>query len=336
VAKTVLCLLLAGSLLAGCGDRIEEFGGPTMGSHYSLKYLAGEGTPGPAALKAEVEGLLAEVDRQMSTWRGDSDLSEFNRLPAGSCRAMPQPVLDLVRFGGELNADSEGAFDLTLEPLLDLWGFGPQSRGEQLPSAEQIAEARQRIGHRHLRVDGEQLCKDVAVQLDLNSIAAGYTVERIAARLAELGVRSYLLDVTGEVRAAGQKPGGLPWRIAIEAPRDDRQVAQKVLALDGLGVSTSGDYRNYFEKDGKRYSHTLDPHSGAPITHRLASVTVVDPSTLRADGLSTLLMVLGPERGYVFAERRDIAAFFVIRSDNGFASRATAAFERRFGAGETP
>jgi thiamine biosynthesis lipoprotein len=249
---------------------------------------------------------------------------------------MPAAVLELVRFGGELSEQSEGAFDLTLEPLLDLWGFGPQSRGEQVPSTEQIAEVRQRTGHHHLRSEGDQLCKDAAVQLDLNSIAAGYTVDRIAARLAELGVNSYLLDVTGEVRAAGQKPDGSPWRIAIEAPRDDRQVAQKVLPLDGLGVSTSGDYRNYFERDGKRYSHTLDPHSGAPVTHRLASVTVVDPSTLRADGLSTLLMVLGPERGYAFAERRDIAAFFVVRSDNGFDSRATPAFERRFGAGETP
>jgi thiamine biosynthesis lipoprotein len=336
VVKPALFVLLASVLLAGCGEKVEEFGGPTMGSHYSLKYVAGEGTPGPAALKAEVEGLLVEVDWQMSTWRADSDLSEFNRLPAGSCRQMPAAVLELVRFGGELSEQSEGAFDLTLEPLLDLWGFGPQSRGEQVPSTEQIAEVRQRTGHHHLRSEGDQLCKDAAVQLDLNSIAAGYTVDRIAARLAELGVNSYLLDVTGEVRAAGQKPDGSPWRIAIEAPRDDRQVAQKVLPLDGLGVSTSGDYRNYFERDGKRYSHTLDPHSGAPVTHRLASVTVVDPSTLRADGLSTLLMVLGPERGYAFAERRDIAAFFVVRSDNGFDSRATPAFERRFGAGETP
>lgn len=328
-------MLLAG-LLAGCGEKIEEFGGPTMGSHYSLKYLAGEGTPEPAALKAVVDGLLAEVDQQMSTWRTDSDISQFNRLPAHSCRAMPAAVLELVRAGDELSRESDGAFDLTLEPLLDLWGFGPQSRGEQVPSTEALAEARQRIGHQHLQIGEQRLCKDAAVQLDLNSIAAGYTVDRIAARLAELGVTSYLLDVTGEVRAAGRKPDGAPWRIAIEAPRDDRQVAQKVLALDGLGVSTSGDYRNYFEEGGRRYSHTLDPQTGTPITHRLASVTVVDPSTLRADGLSTLLMVLGPERGYAFAERADIAAFFVTRTDQGFATRATPAFTRRFGEGESP
>ncbi|HSX71750.1 MAG TPA: FAD:protein FMN transferase [Pseudomonas sp.] len=336
MVRSVACLLLASVLLAGCGEKIEEFGGPTMGSHYSLKYLAGEGTPSPQALKAEVDGLLAEVDAQMSTWRADSDLSQFNRLPAGSCRAMPASVLELVRFGETLSGKSEGAFDLTLEPLLDLWGFGPKSRGEAVPSAEQIAAVQSNVGHRHLRIEGTQLCKDAAVEVDLNSVAAGYTVDRIAARLAELGVSSYLLDVTGELRAAGRKPDGSPWRIAIEAPRDDRQVAQKVLELDGVGVSTSGDYRNYFERDGRRYSHTLDPRSGAPISHRLASVTVVDSSTLRADGLSTLLMVLGPENGYAFAEREAIAAFFVTRTDRGFATRATPAFERRFGEGERP
>lgn len=329
-------LLLLAGLLAGCGEKIEEFGGPTMGSHYSLKYLAGEGTPAPAALKAEVDSLLAEVDQQMSTWRTDSDISQFNRLPAHSCRVMPAAVLELVRAGDELSRESDGAFDLTLQPLLDLWGFGAQSRGERIPSAEEIAAARERTGHQHLRIDGQQLCKDAAVQLDLNSIAAGYTVERIAKRLGELGVSSYLLDVTGEVRAAGRKPDGAPWRIAIEAPRDDQQVAQKVLRLDGLGVSTSGDYRNYFEAGGRRYSHTLDPQTGAPISHRLASVTVVDPSTLRADGLSTVLMVLGPERGYAFAEQAEVAAFFVTRTDQGFATRATPAFARRFGEGDSP
>lgn len=336
MARTALCLLLASALLAGCGEKIEEFGGPTMGSHYSLKYLAGEGSPEPAALKAEVEALLTQVDQQMSTWRSDSDLSKFNRLPAGSCRVMPDAVLALVRRGEQLFRDSDGAFDLTVSPLLELWGFGPQSRGERVPTAEEITAAQATVGHRHLRIEGQQLCKSAAVHLDFNSLAAGYTVDLIAARLAERAVSSYLLDVTGEIKAVGRKPDGSPWRIAIEAPRDDQQVAQKVLSLDGLGVSTSGDYRNYFERDGQRYSHTLDPQTGAPITHRLAAVTVVDASTLRADGLSTLLMVLGPERGFAYAEQAGIAAFFVTRTDKGFATRATPAFERRFAEGVNP
>ncbi len=329
-----ICLLLASVLLAGCGEKIEEFGGPTMGSHYSLKYVAGEGAPEPAALKAEVETLLTQVDQQMSTWRGDSDLSEFNRLPAGSCRVMPAPVLELVRFGEQLSHDSDGAFDLTVSPLLDLWGFGPQSRGERVPTVDEIASVQANVGHRYLRIEGQKLCKDAAVQLSLDSLGAGYSVDLIAARLNVLGVSSYLLDITGEIKAAGRKPDGTPWRIAIEAPRDDQQVAQKVIALDGLGVSTSGDYRNYFEQDGRRYSHTLDPQAGRPISHRLASVTVIDPSAQRADGLSTLLMVLGPERGMAFAEREQIAAFFVTRQADGFVTHSSPAFARQFDGGQ--
>jgi len=293
--------------------------------------VASKQTPAPAKVQAQVEQLLREVDEQMSTWRADSAISRFNALPADSCAPMPLPVLALVTFGERLARDSDGAFDLTVEPLMNLWGFGPQSRAQQVPSAEQIAAARQRVGYQHLRVDGQQLCKDIALQVDLNSIAAGYTVDRIAMQLGKLGIRSYLLDVTGELKAAGKKPDGSAWKIAVEAPREDVRQAQQVLTLDGWGVSTSGDYHNYFERDGQRYSHTLDPHTGAPITHRLAEVTVLDPSALRADGLSTLLMVLGPERGYAFAQERGIAALFVSRTDTGFSAKASDAFSRHFG-----
>ncbi len=325
--------------LAGCqfSDPLESFGGPTMGSTYSVKYVRGDGVADAQALQAGVEAILAEVDQQMSTYRDDSLIEQFNRAPAGTCQAMPADVLELVRLGEGLSLQSDGAFDLTIEPLLNLWGFGPQSRGEQVPSAEAIAEARQRVGHRHLRIDGEQLCKDAKVQVDFNSVAAGHAVDRIAAWLEQQGVASYLVEATGELKARGRKPDGTPWRIAIEAPRDDQRVAQKVLALDGYGVSTSGDYRNYFEENGRRYSHTLDPRSGAPITHRLAAVTVLHPKALLADGLSTLLMVLGPEEGVRWAERQGIAAFFVTREDEGYVTHATKAFDALTAAqGERP
>jgi thiamine biosynthesis lipoprotein len=266
----------------------------------------------------------------MSTYRADSEVERFNALPAGSCMALPAPMLELVSFAGDLSRDSAGAFDLTVEPLLNLWGFGPQSRGDQVPSAEAIAGAKADVGQQHLSSRGSELCKDAAVQLDFNSIAAGYAVDRVVARLGELGVRSALVEITGELKAIGRKPDGAPWRIAIEAPRDDRQVAQQVIRLDGLGVSTSGDYRNYFVKDGKRYSHTLNPETGAPISHNLAAVTVVDESALRADGLSTLLMVLGPEEGAAFAERHGIAALFVTRESDGFRSRGSSRFHELF------
>jgi thiamine biosynthesis lipoprotein len=331
VVKPLSFLLLGVLTLSGCGEQIAEFGGPTMGSSYSVKYLPGAEGPSVAQAQAATEAILAEVDEQLSTYRADSFISQFNAMPANSCQVMPAEVLALVVFAEQLSKQSGGAFDLTVEPLLNLWGFGPQASDEQLPTAVQIAAVRARVGYQHLRIDGLQLCKDAPVEVDFNSLAAGYAVDRIAARLLELGVSSYLVEATGELRAQGKKPDGSAWRIAIEAPLEHQQVAEKILALDGYGVSTSGDYHNYFERDGLRYSHSLDPQTGAPIRHGLAQVTVVDASVQRADALSTLLMVLGPERGLQFVEREGIAALFVQRSAQGFISRASSAFTRQFG-----
>lgn len=318
----------ATALLAGCGgERMESISGPTMGSTYSVQYVRRANGPAASVVKNEVEAILAEVDRQMSTYRSDSDIERFNDLPANSCQSMPEPVLQLVSVAEQLSRDSDGAFDLTVEPLLNLWGFGPQGREEKVPSAVELAQVQQRVGHGHLHIDAGQLCKDAAVEVDFNSIAAGYAVDRIAARLVQLGVDSFLAEATGELKAVGRKADGSPWRIALEEPRDDRQVAQRVIALDGYGVSTSGDYRNYFEQDGQRYSHTFDARIGRPINHRLASVTVIHPSALMADGLSTLLLILGPEAGWDYAEKHRIAAFFVMRADTGFVTRSNPAFD---------
>lgn len=319
--------------LSGCGngDSMESFGGPTMGSTYSIKYLRHAGLPAPTEVRVQVEKILAEVDQQMSTYRSDSDIERFNSLPANRCQKMPAPILKLVRVGERLSEQSEGSFDLTLEPLLNLWGFGPQARNEKVPSAQALAEVRPRVGYQHLRIDGDQLCKDAAVEVDFNSIAAGYAVDTIAAKLEAMGIHNYLAEATGELKAAGKKLDGSSWRIALEEPRDDQQVAERIIAVDGYGVSTSGDYRNYFEQDGRRYSHTFDARAGAPVSHTLASVTVIHPSALMADGLSTLLLILGPERGWDYAEKHDIGAFFVIRADTGFVIRTNQAFERLSG-----
>ncbi|HHX33975.1 MAG TPA: FAD:protein FMN transferase [Gammaproteobacteria bacterium] len=326
--------------LSGCesnAERIEVLSGPTMGSTYTVKYVSSSSTPAADAVGVELQRILDEVDRQMSTYRLDSDIARFNQAPANTCMNMPQPVLDLVQYGYELAQISDGAFDLTLGPLLDVWGFGPQSRAKSVPSAEDIAAAKAQTGYQHVRVVEGQLCKDAAVQIDLNSIAAGYTVDRISQRFVELKIDSYMIEVTGELIAAGRKPDGSPWRIALEQPLGDGQrVIQRILELDGYGVNTSGDYRNYFEENGVRFSHTLDPKVGAPISHRLASVTVIDRSTLHADGLGTLLLVLGPDRGLAFAEEHKIAAFFVMRDDDaGFVTQVSSEFSRMFPEGGT-
>ncbi|ANI59520.1 thiamine biosynthesis lipoprotein [Pseudomonas frederiksbergensis] len=320
-------------ILSGCGngDSLERFDGPTMGSSYSIQYVRHAGLPAPAEVRVQVEKILSDVDRQMSTYRSDSDIERFNNLPANHCQTMPAPILELVRVGERLSLQSDGSYDLTVEPLLNLWGFGPQAREEKVPSAEALAEVQQRVGHNHLRIEGDQLCKDAAVEVDFNSIAAGYAVDTIAAELEALGIHDYLAEATGELKAVGKKLDGSPWRIALEEPRDDQQVAERIIAVDGYGVSTSGDYRNYFEQGGRRYSHTFDARTGTPVLHTLASVTVIHPSALMADGLSTLLLILGPERGWDYAQTHDIAAFFVIRADTGFVTRTNQAFERLAG-----
>ncbi|WP_339530486.1 FAD:protein FMN transferase [Pseudomonas mucidolens] len=323
-----LCWALV--ILAGCGngESLERFAGPTMGSTYSIKYIRTPGGPAPGDVQPQVEAILDEVDRQLSTYRSDSDIERFNDLPANSCQSMPEAVLRLVRAGEQLSQASGGAFDLTVEPLLNLWGFGPQARAVNVPDPAMLAAARQRVGHQHVRIEGDRLCKEAAVQVDFNSIAAGYAVDRIAERFHQLGIRRYLVEATGELKAAGRKLDGSPWRVALEEPRDDLQVAERIIAVDGFAVSTSGDYRNYFQQEGRRYSHTLDARTGAPITHALASVSVLAPSALMADGLSSLLLILGPRQGWEYAEKQRIAAFFVMREGTGFVTRSNKAFEQ--------
>lgn len=302
-------LVLIGTLSAcGNGDSMESFGGPTMGSTYSIKYKRHAGLPAPADVQAEVERILAEVDRQLSTYRSDSDIEQFNALPANHCRVMPASVLQLVRVGEQLSMQSAGAFDLTVEPLLDLWGFGPQAREEKSPLPRRWPRCAN-VSVTIICALTATSCKDAAVEVDFNSIAAGYAVDTIAAKLDALGIHDYLAEATGELKAAGRKADGTAWRIALEEPRDDQQVAERIIAVDGYGVSTSGDYRNYFVQGGQRFSHTLDSRTGLPVSHNLASVTVIHPSTLMADGLSTLLLILGPEQGWDYAEKHDIGAF---------------------------
>ena len=315
---------------SGCDQtrKLESFGGPTMGSHYSVMYGRTPDQPDKEVLRPEVETILAQIDQQMSLWHSDSDLERFNRLPANACQNMPDAILKLVRVGDQLSRESGGAFDLTVEPLMNLWGFGPHAIAEGVPSAQQVVRTRTRVGYRNLRIDGQRLCKDAAVHVDLNSIAAGYAVERISERMEALGLHDYLVQATGELKVKGSKPDGSPWRVTLEVPRDDSHIEHKVFPLNGYSVSTSGDYRRYLRQGSQHFSDTFDALTGTPIQHSLASVTVIHPSALMADGLSSLLLILGPERGWNYAQEHQIAAFFVIRADKRFIIRSNTAFDR--------
>ena len=222
---------------------------------------------------------------------------------------------------------------MTVGPLVNLWGFGPVPRGDTIPSDTEIREALQKVGYTkiHTQISPPAIKKDRPdIQIDLSAIAKGYAVDQVADYLDRSRVLDYLVEIGGELRAKGKNAEGTAWRVGIEKPVPNKRAVHQVLHLRDQAMATSGDYRNYFEKNGQRFSHTINPRTGRPITHNLASVTVINPSSMRADAMATALMVLGPEVGYELAERQKLAALFILRDSDGFQERATPKFGQVF------
>ncbi|MEQ7872285.1 FAD:protein FMN transferase [Chromohalobacter salexigens] len=321
----VLFALLA---LVGC-DRTPEahrFEGPIFGTGYHVTVYGDFSDRQLASLKDGIDDALEDVDRLMSTYKPESELSRFNAAPVGEPFALSPPTAQVIDEAIEIGELSNGAFDVTVGAAVNLWGFGPDKRPDEIPGDAEIAEALDEVDFRALHLNGNRLTKTKPVYVDLSGIAKGYGVDHVAARLDALGVTSYLVEVGGEIRTRGTKPGGEPWRVAVEKPISRERSVQRVLELEDVAVATSGDYRNYYEEDGRRYSHTIDPRTGRPITHHLASVTVVAEQCSTADGLATALEVLGPKKGMALANREDIAAYFIVKTDEGFTTELSDAF----------
>jgi FAD:protein FMN transferase len=240
-------------------------------------------------------------------------------------------TFEVFEWAVALEALTGGALDVTIAPLLDAWGFGPAGRRDRGPSSDEIARLRQGTGLRHVELDPKagtvrKTRPDIVVEF--SSMAPGYAADRLAGLLLDRGVGDFLVDVGGEFRVRGRNDAGMPWQIAVERPQEAGRFIERMIPLSDGAVATSGDYRNYHEVNGERVAHILDPRTGRPVGHRLASVTVIDDLAVRADGLSTALMVLGPEEGYALAESLDLAALFISRAaEGGFESRATPRFE---------
>jgi thiamine biosynthesis lipoprotein len=327
-----LCLVLAVLLaLAGCEDARSageptRFTGVTMGTGYSVTIARLPASIDPERLAQEVEAVLHGVDAHMSTWDTHSELSAFNRSTSTGWVTVSAQTQAVVAEALRVSRLSAGAFDVTVAPLVNLWGFGPGGRRDGVPPPDRIAAALQRVGYAqlHTRRHPPALRKDRPdVQVDVSAIAKGYAVDRVAEHLGQRHVTDYLVEVGGELRAGGHNPRGAPWRVGVEKPVSDARRAYRVLALSGAAVATSGDYRNYFEQDGRRYSHTIDPRTGVPVIHDLVSVTVVAPAAVRADAMATALLVLGPQAGYRLAEREGLAAMFIVQRDGTFIERHT-------------
>ena len=317
-------------VLAGCEKPAEQvhLSGPTMGTTYNIKYIAADGLPTPQELQTEVDRLLEEVNDQMSTYRKDSELSRFNQSQSADAFEVSQQTARVVKEAIRLNGLTQGALDVTVGPLVNLWGFGPEARPEVVPTEEELVARKAMTGIEHLTVEGNTLTKDIPnLYVDLSTIAKGWGVDVLADYIQSQGINNYLVEVGGEMRLKGLNREGVRWRIAIEKPTVEERSIQEIIEPGDMAVATSGDYRNYFESDGIRYSHIINPETGKPIKHKVVSVTVLDKSSMTADGLATGLMVLGEEQGMKVAEENNIAVFMIVKTDDGFQELASSAYK---------
>jgi thiamine biosynthesis lipoprotein len=319
---------------SGSQDRaLTTLQGATMGTTYTVKMVELPSGLEPDSIQAEIDAILEEINRQMSTYLEDSELSQFNRSRDTDWFDVSPALVDVLQQAWQISSLTKGAFDVTVGPLVNLWGFGPTPGDDQLPSDQAIREAMHRVGYANLQLRSSPPAikkRRSDLYVDLSAIAKGYAVDAVAENLLTLGIDHYMVEIGGEVRARGRNARGSLWRIAIEKPSSASRSVHTVIELNDLGMATSGDYRNYFETDGRRYSHTVDPRSGRPVTHELASVTVAHPSTMQADALATALMVLGQDAGYRFAEEHKLAAFFIVKDEDGFYDKASTAFRQYF------
>ncbi|MDX1653647.1 MAG: FAD:protein FMN transferase [Candidatus Competibacteraceae bacterium] len=316
------------AVLSACGGPADPvvFTGSTMGTTYSVK-LTGFAVQADD-LQAQVEAILAEINQTMSTWDPESELSRFNRRQSMEPVAISPELARVLDQSLAVSRASDGAFDITVGPLVNLWGFGPDMGQNQIPPKEQIRQAGQRVGYKMLHLEGNSLVKTHPdLYVDLSAIAKGYGVDRVAEHLESLGVEDYLVEIGGELRGRGHNARGTPWTIAVERPDPTTRAVKRLIQITDHGVATSGDYRNFFELDGVRYSHVIDPTSGWPVRHRLASVSVVAEDCARADAWATALLVLGPERGLAVARREGLAAFFIVIGEDGFQELTTPPFQ---------
>jgi thiamine biosynthesis lipoprotein len=343
IPKLTVSLLLSWLILA-CSDNNQQTDQPkemllqgiTMGTvAYNVKWIVNPlmaanqktVTVDQITLQKEIEDILFQLNQQMSNWLPDSELSRFNQsrsmTPMEISPGLSWVIAESLRLG-EL---SRGKLDVTVGPLVNLWGFGPEFRPATVPSQQDIEQAKLRVGLQHLHLSDQQLSKTIPnLYVDLSTIAKGYAVDLIAEAMDDHGIDNYLVEIGGEMRVKGVKHTGELWSIAIEKPiNDERMVHQFIIPKDNA-VATSGDYRKYFEADGQRFSHIVDPDTGKPISHKIVSVTVIHPSAMTADGLSTAMMVMGEDQAYDFANKHDIAAYIISKTEHGFKEQITVRF----------
>ncbi|MTI14295.1 FAD:protein FMN transferase [Sansalvadorimonas verongulae] len=351
VVAAVILLLLALNFSGLFPTTHEvESTGRTMGTTWSVKYVTDESNE--EEVLASMKQALVKVNQQMSTYIPDSELMLLNKAPVNEPIAVSPELFRLAEQAMKVSELSGGAYDITAGSLVNLWGFGsgksfsgqaPAQIDEKAepafakwlesgqvsvaPDPAAIAEALKKTGYKTLILNAKDrtITKTMPVFIDLSSIAKGYGVDEVAHALEAHGITRYMVEVGGEVRLRGKKPGNEPWRIAVREPVLENRI-QTVITLNNKGIATSGDYLNYYEVDGVHFSHLIDARTGYPEKHRLASVAVVNDDTGIADAYATMFMVLGEKAGIKLAEEQGIDAYFIYHTDEGFETRTTGNF----------
>lgn len=306
-----------------------------MGTSYKVLIAGSIPTVSQSSTMSElIFSVLDEIDQKMSTYKPNSEISKFNRHHSNKPFPISHDTLEVLKIAQNVSRLSNGAFDITVGPLVEAWGFGPLKPTTE-PTDEELEMLRSRVGYEKIIIDesGLSLAKmDPLLSCDLSAVAKGYGVDRVAAVLDELGTQNYLIEVGGEVRTRGSRGQNRRWSVAVERPNVLARGIQRILQLNNMSLATSGNYRNFRMVDGKRLSHTLDPVTGRPVVHHLASVSVVHSSCAWADAWATALNVLGPESGHSLAVKLHLSALFIIGTPEGeFIERSTADFDQLFG-----
>ncbi|RPA31028.1 FAD:protein FMN transferase [Shewanella frigidimarina] len=308
-------------LVSACSspEPIISLSGSTMGTTYHIKVVNSDRLPEAQLLQAEIDMALEVVNDQMSTYRSDSELSKFNQLQVQQSVKVSADTIKVIEEGMRLYQETDGALDITLGPVVNLWGFGPDKRPTTIPTQAQIDNAKAKMGIKELSIKGLTLTKHNAdLYVDLSSIAKGFGVDKIAAILDKYHVSGYLVEIGGELNVKGTKDDNTPWRVAVEQPTTEGQAVQQVIEPGTMSLATSGDYRNFYQENGERFSHLIDPRNGYPIKHKLASATVLHSSCMTADGYATAMMVLGTEASLALAKEKNLAIMLIEKQEQGY------------------
>lgn len=315
----ILCLLVS------CGQSEPVFiSGNTMGTTYSVKVVD---PVNQDKLARAIDARLKDINNLMSTYIPSSEISRLNQLAVGKDMLISDGNLEMLRLAQMLHQQSDGRFDVTLSPLISLWGFGPDPSRTTVPPEADIQAAIGRLGLDALQISDNKVTKLREVAVSFSAIAKGYGVDEVAKLVEAAGASNYLVEIGGELRASGKNQQNQLWRIGIEKPDIHERAVFTAIPLDNLAMATSGDYRNYFEVDGVRYSHTLDPTTGYPITHTVASVTVLAETAALADGYATAINVMGAAAGLALANRINLPVFVILKANSEFTTRSSQAFD---------